>query len=57
MYYLRERRYANRGYLLPMFHFEPAIEPGVSALPVGWPAIYTLSQFHKTDKPLVERFS
>ena len=38
----RERRYAELGYLLPMFYFEPAVEPGVSALPLGWPAKFRL---------------
>jgi hypothetical protein len=33
--FLRERRYADLGNLLPMFIVEPAVEPGVSALPVG----------------------
>ena len=36
--FLRERRYANLGHLLPMFHIERAVKPGVSALPLGWPA-------------------
>jgi hypothetical protein len=30
----RERRYAKRGHLLPMFPIEQAMEPGVSALPL-----------------------
>ena len=34
---MRERRYANLGHLLPMSHIERAVEPGVSALPLGWP--------------------
>ena len=32
--FLRERRYANLGHLLPMFHIERAVKPGVSALPL-----------------------
>ena len=32
---VRERRYANLGHLLPMFHIERAVGPGVSALPYG----------------------
>jgi hypothetical protein len=32
--FLRERRYADLGNLLPMLFVEPAVEPGVSALPV-----------------------
>ena len=33
--FLRKRRYADLGNLLPMFiGVEPAVEPGVSALPV-----------------------
>jgi hypothetical protein len=39
-----------------MFRFEPAIEPGVSALPVGWPAICNVSNVAQKDKPLEERF-
>ena len=39
---LRKRRYADLGHLLPMFSIEPAVQPGVSALPLGWPAINTL---------------
>ena len=31
-------RYADLGHLLPMFHIEPAVEPGVSALPSSCPA-------------------
>ena len=31
----RERRYADLGYLLPMFPIGPAVKPGVSALPLG----------------------
>ena len=30
-----ERRYANLGHLLPKANIEQAVEPGVSALPVG----------------------
>jgi hypothetical protein len=30
--FLRERRYANFGHLLPMFHIGRAVKPGVSAL-------------------------
>ncbi len=41
--FLRERRYADLGYLLPMFPSEPAVEPGVSALPLSWLAIFSLS--------------
>ena len=33
--FLRERRYANLGHLLPMFPIERAVKPGVSALPLG----------------------
>jgi hypothetical protein len=57
LYFLRERRYADLGYLLPMFYVELAIEPGVSALPAGWPAIHSLSRVHQTDKPLDVRIS
>jgi hypothetical protein len=32
--FLRERRYANLGHLLPMFPIERAVKPGVSALPL-----------------------
>ncbi len=32
---LRERRYADLGHLLPLFHIELAVEPGVSALTRG----------------------
>ena len=42
---MRERRYANLGHLLPMFHIEQAVEPGVSALPHGWPATRMLPRF------------
>jgi hypothetical protein len=47
--FLSKRRYADLGYLLPMFYIEPAVEPGVSALTLGWPAIYNLARRRKTD--------
>ena len=49
---LRERRYANLGHLLPMFPIERAVKPGVSALPLGWPATYSLTRPHKVGKRL-----
>ena len=32
-------RYADRGDLLPLCHNELAVQPGVTALPYGWPAM------------------
>jgi hypothetical protein len=32
--FLKERRYANLGHLLPMFPIGRAVKPGVSALPL-----------------------
>ena len=50
--FLRERRYANLGHLLPMFPIERAVKPGVSALPLGWPATSSLTRHRKVRKPL-----
>ena len=49
--FVRERRYADLGYLLPMFPSEPAVEPGVSALPLYWPAIYSLPRRRRLAMP------
>ena len=46
-----ERRYANLGHLLPMFPIERAVQPGVSALPCGWPATYILEGFGHLAMP------
>ena len=46
-FFLRERRYANLGHLLPMFYIERAVKPGVSALPHSWPAISTITSNRK----------
>lgn len=47
----QERRYANLGHLLPMFPIERAVKPGVSALPLRWPATYILARFGHSAMP------
>ena len=47
----RERRYAELGHLLPMFHIERAVKPGVSALPLGTPSTYILVRFGHSAMP------
>jgi hypothetical protein len=42
----RERRYAALGYLL-LFSFEPAVKPGVSALPLGLASHPYPTTFHR----------
>jgi hypothetical protein len=44
---LREKRYAELGYLLPMFYIEQAVKPGVPDLPLGSPAIWRLAHAAK----------
>ena len=50
----RERRYADLGYLLPMFPIELAVKPGVSALPLGTPSTYILPRFGQSAIPRMD---